>query len=1109
MRYRNHDTHRGSHRTWLRSFSLTLRGCVCLCVWLAIAGAWWNSAWAQENSAEIQGTATDVQEQVVPGAAIVVTSLDTGVVHHATTTSTGSFVVPLLPPGPYRVQAQASGFKTWETAPLVLAVGDIARLDIRLQVGSLTETVQVTGQAPALQTDSPTLGSLFTPQAIEELPLDGRNVTKLLQLSAGATPTSYGGMTSGARPDDRRPDSGVSVNGMYDDFNNNLLDGMDNNEGYIGTIILKPAIDGIEEVKLETNMYSADVGRTAGGVINIVTKNGSNQFHGSLHEFLRNQNLDARNFFAPPGPITPFHQNQFGGSLGGPIKHDRTFFFGDYEGFRQNESLIYVNTVPTAQERVGNFSGINPIFDPLTAQPNPAQPGTFLTSELPNDTIPQSRLDPVALNYMSLYPLPNAPGLSNNFTYAPIRTQRMDTFDTRIDHYFSERDVFFGRYSFADTDTFQPGSLPPANGIQPIGAPGTFPGPGYVRSQNVHLNWVHTFNPNMVLEAKAQYSRFWNQSLPANYGKDVSQQFGIPGSNVDLFSSGLDQVSPAGYTSLGDYEYIPLFTINNQTQYIANLSLLRSHHAIRVGVSVERRDITEYQSPDPRGDFSFNPDFTTNPNVANSGNSMASLLLGYPSSTYKNKFLVWPGYRYTEFGAYVQDDWRVKSWLSLNLGLRYDVFPQMTEVHNRISNWNLATGQDLIAGQNGVSDTAGLPTDWHTISPRVGFAAKLTPRTVLRGGFGISYLSWAMDMSIGETLRNAPFISTYTVLPSSPFIPANTIDQGFPAAVPQNPLQPSGSIAPVAPNVRPPYAEQYNVTLQRQLGNFVLSAAYVGVLARKQQVQPNVDMVSPSTLPILPRLPYLTQFRDVTSISYMMDVGNANYMGLQLTAEYRFNHGFSLLSNYTWSHLIDDYCGDEVGYGCYNWPQLINNWHLERANGAYDIRQRWTTMASYQLPFARGLSGIAGLLGKAWQVNGIFTVNTGLPFTINDDDALANTGGGDRPNIVGNPHLSNPTVQEWFNTAAFAFQPFGTIGNVGRDTLYTPGAVNLDFSLGKSFPLGSEKRTLQFRVESFNVLNHPNFGYPDSGLGDPSFGAISNTANYRSREIQFGLKFQF
>src|ERR1700722_2022791 len=268
MRYRNHDTHRGSHRTWLRSFSLTLRGCVCLCVWLAIAGAWWNSAWAQENSAEIQGTATDVQEQVVPGAAIVVTSLDTGVVHHATTTSTGSFVVPLLPPGPYRVQAQASGFKTWETAPLVLAVGDIARRDIRLQVGSLTEAVQVTGQAPALQTDTPTLGSLFPPQAIEELPLDGRNVSKLLQLSSGATPTSYGGMTSGARPDDRRPDSGVSVNGMYDDFNNNLLDGMDNNEGYIGTIILKPAIDGIEEVKLETNMYSADVGRTAGGVIN-------------------------------------------------------------------------------------------------------------------------------------------------------------------------------------------------------------------------------------------------------------------------------------------------------------------------------------------------------------------------------------------------------------------------------------------------------------------------------------------------------------------------------------------------------------------------------------------------------------------------------------------------------------------------------------------------------------------------------------------------------------------------------------------------------------------------------------------------------------------------
>jgi Carboxypeptidase regulatory-like domain len=1063
---------------------------------------------AQVTTAEIVGTVTDGNGAVVPGASIAVTSDETGIAHSTVSNASGEFVVPLLPIGQYAASVESNGFKTWKANQIVLSAGDHLRLTAVLELGAVHEQVEVTAQTPALQTDTSSLGNLVNSHAVEDLPLNGRNFMQLVQATAGASPGFQNGTPSGNRPDDRRLTSQASINGQPDNYNNQLLDGMDNNDAMVGTIIVKPSVDALQEIKIVTNVYGSDLGHTAGGVINLVTKSGTNTLRGSAYEFLRNQSLDAKNFFAPAGPITPFHQNQFGASLGGRIRKDRTFFFADYEGFRQTQSQVWVDTVPTPQERSGDFSAIGPIFDPLTTRPNPNNPGQYIRTAFAGKAIPASRIDPVSLAILGLYPLPQRPGLTNNFTYTPIRTQDADTFDTRIDHNLSERDAFYARYSFNNTTTLTPGALPAVNGVEPGGDASVYPGNTSQRAQNVHLNYVHTFSSNLVFEGKAGFSRLAISTLPLNFGKSVSEQYGIPGVNIDPDSSGLTLINIAGLNNLGGGTSLPLYTIDNVFQYMGNLSYTPGKHTLQAGVSFSRRQLTPFQSPNSRGTFSFDGNFTNDPSgaTAQSGNAVASFLLGYPASTTRTKYLVWPGLRFVEASAYIQDDWRVRPWLTLNLGVRYDLSPPFSEVDNRISNLNLATGQVLVAGQNGVSSTSGIPTNWHNFAPRIGFAATVLPRTVIRGGFGISYISYATNVGAGLTLHNPPFVSLYTVSPT-PLTPINTIDQGFPAPTPTSTS--TGGLSPVSLDLKTPYVEQYNLTLQREAAGFVFSASYVGALSRNQFMSPNVNLALPGPGAVDPRRVYHSVLPSASSINLTESAGTADYQALQITVEHRFKRGLSLLSSYTWSHNIDDYqrpAGGDPGSG--PWPQLVNDLHLEVANSDLDVRHRWTSMANYELPFGKSLKGFVGVIGKGWQVNGILTVQTGLPLTIYNAAPRANTGGGDRPNLVGVPYLSDPTINEWFNTAAFAAQPLFTIGNVGRNTIFGPGLKNLDFSLFKNFAL-TEKYTLQFRAESFNLTNTPNFAPPNGGFGTPAFGQISSTGNYISREIQFALKLAF
>ena len=1066
---------------------------------------------AQVTTADIVGTVTDASGAVLPGATITVENLDTGGVRKALSGSTGDYAFTLLPIGRYSVKAEATGFGGWSAAQVVLAVGDRLRLDVHMEVGQIGQSVEVTARTPALQSDSSSVGTLVNERAVQDLPLNGRNFVRLATLAAGANEGTTNGLATGNRPDDRRRNSSFQVNGQSDNRNNFLIDGMDNNERFIGTIIVRPSIDALAEFKLETNLYSAELGRTAGGVINAVTKSGSNTFHGSLFEFFRNEKVDAKNFFAPPGPTPAYKQNQFGGSLGGPIRKDKTFFFGDYEGFVLRQGLTFTSTVPTLAMRKGNFAGINPIFDPTTTRPDPNRPGVTLRDRFPNDQIPPDRINQVALNVLNLYPAPIFGGLVNNFSQSPVKRQRDQTFDAKVDHSFSANDVMFGRYSFNDTSTFLPPQLPKQGDIEAGGDNNQFAGPSTQRSQSSHLNYLHIFRPNLLAEFKAGYARFAIATLPPNYGNNVSQKLGIPGANVDADSSGLTSMVIAGFRGLGDSNFIPILTINNVFQYVGNVTYARAGHTFKLGVDVRRRQTSPFQSPQAKGQYTFNGNFTNDPSgtVSGSGNSIASMLLGFPSNTVRSKYLVSPGFRNTEFAAYIQDNWRVNRWLTLNLGLRYDLYTPQYEVANRIANADLDAGKIIIAGQNGISRSAGISGDYNNFAPRFGFAATVTPRTVIRGGIGLNY--YPISFGSGAALRNPPFVNLYTI-DTTPLAPINKISDGFPAPGPIDPLNPSGNLTTIARDIVNPYVIQYNFTVQRELSSgLVWSVGYVGALSRKQNLSPNINLALPRAGAIQPRRLYFSKFPSVASISQLSSWGTSNYHSLQTSVEHRFRAGLNLSGNYTWSHLIDDFSngsGKVGGFGAT--PQLVTNRRLERGNSDIDIRQRFVVLINYELPFGKGLKGAAGILAKGWQVNAIGVLQSGPTFTVLNGAARANTGGSDRPNQLRDASLPSDqrSLGRWFDTSAFVAQPLNTIGNAGRNTLFGPGRKSLDFSVFKDFAL-RERMKLQFRAESFNITNTPNFEVPGNQLGTAAFGVVSGTANTLPRNLQFALKLLF
>ena len=1131
---------------WVKSVVGGLRRAIplllCITCLFFVQSKW---ATAQVTTADIVGTVTDQSGAAVTSATVTDTNLATGVSQKTTVSSSGGFEFTLLQIGTHEVSVQAPGFKGY-TTQVTLAVGDRARVDAQLTVGQATETVTVAAATPALQTDESTVGTLIGSEATQNLPLNGRNVLNLITLSAGVTGGLSNAMNSGTRPDDRRQGSNFSANGQSDENNNNMIDGMDNNERFIGSVGVKPSIDAVEQIKVFTNLYTAEVSRSGGGVVDLITKSGGNRFHGTLYEFFRNDVFDARDFFATVGPKPELRQNQFGGSVGGPIKRDKAFFFFDYENYRLVKGVTNTSTVPTAYEE--------------------ANPGDFSDLGPGCPVIPPSMFGPahIGLNYFKLYPAPNKvvapPGTnctppSNNYSFTGGQTQFTSTYDAKVDWRFTAADSMYARYTYNTVASFIPGNYPLVNGINPGAGPyGNFAGPASDQEQSGALGYTHLFTSNLIMDLRAQYLRLNNESNPVNVGKDVATSFGFPCNSVSCVnvpgltpSTGLPNLTfTHGYGSLGDADYVPLLDQNNTFQYMGVVSWVKHSQSLKMGASLIRRQGSESQSAHPRGQLNITG--------LETGNDLGDMLEDYASSVTRGNTLLTPSLRAWEVGLYVQDDWRLKPNLTLNLGLRWDLYTPFTAANGDFANFDPKLGLLISPNLPGVQKsnaTLGVTDDYTDFAPRVGFEYEFKPGMVFRGGYGIGY--YPGNDASGALMRNAPGTfnfgcgnTTYTTAGActGAYQAADgsgyNMDGSMPVpvvnvALATDPANYAGTtILGTAFNYRNPFLQQYSVNVENDFAGNVVTIAYVGnhgnrlVLNATNQNQLPFPIADGGTYPY-PDLPGV-------GIQLRSTVMRSNYNSLQVSVQRRIRNGLAGNVNYTWSHnttnaqVIDE--GQAVG-NCVG-PCHVDNgfgqavtynsyYQYDYGNADIDTRNRLALTMIYDLPFGKTTTGPMGLLVKGWSANAIYYAQTGIPFTVQNNNGLTSGIGlgNDRPNVVASTQPGfHKNINQWFDTSRFKLQAQGLLGNEERNQVYGPGAQALAFSVFKSFPI-HEAVNLQFRAESFNLFNTPTFGQPGANIqgyapdgtavATGGFGQISATAapSATPRQIQLALKLIF
>ena len=1092
-----------------------------------------------QTTSGLTGTVTDLSGATMPGAKVTLTSAETGAQRESTSNEAGTYEFTALQPGNYTLTFQKEGFAQVTSAAIRLEVNQVARLDVSMHPGAVNENIQVTAAAALLESSNSQIGQVIETKAVSDLPLNGRNFAQLAILGTGVVGVGFGPsgtIGSGTRPDDPRPGAELMSNGNREMTNDYLLDGVDDNFRRNGLITLRPTVEDILEFKIQTNLFGAEQGRNSGATVDVVTKSGTNSYHGSAFELLRNNDFDARNFFNAVGTPQPeYHQNQFGGSMGGPIIHNKVFFFADYEGFRKLQgTTTSVNTVPTAAERGGNFSGIpQAIYDPATLVAAPGTASGYTRQPFAGNIIPASRFDPVTSRVIQAYPLPSVATLANNQFTNPVLGQNNDTGDGRIDWNLNANNTIFGRFSRQDTLTNTPSTfgfrtVPGLSVPVSLGNSTNYAGRAPMSNYNAVVAYTHVFSSTFLVDMRMGYTRFAMRNVDSTApttAPGLGQMLGVPNSNQEPESLGFPIFVINGYTGIGGPTAIPTIRYENTFNPITNFTKTLGRHTLKWGASLVRRQIIDFQDNSGNGTYSFDSTFDNNPNSAgNTGNAMASFLLGVPGAVAQAFQLAWAGTRLLEVGTYVADDWRVTNRLTLNLGLRWEYLPPPVEVANRYANFNTQTGKVLIAGYNSDANV-GIKAQHKMFAPRFGFAYQLDNKTVLRGGFGIFYNASGNGGALYRLHRQLPFGATTTVVINELSPTYLTVAQGLPpnpslnvASIANNP---TGTWYSIPSNYKNAYAEQFNFGVERELPfNIVLKASYLGNLGRDLDVTYNINQPVPGPGPVGPRELLYTIAPGVSGDNYAATDGLSAYHSLQVTAQKRFSSGLSFLSAYTYSHSIDDVPLQEGGGGDGPVPQDPLHRNLDFASSSFDIRHRFTQTLNYYLPIGKGQrldlgKAWANKVFGGWQLNIILTAQTGLPFTPVLANSVANTNSSSRPNINSgvNAALSNPALNDWFNTsfnvpgAAWSTPALYTFGDAGRNILVGPGRFNLDTSLFKDVAV-SERVHVQFRGELFNVLNHPQFDLPNATIGNAQAGIISTTLG-TPRDIQLGLRLMF
>jgi hypothetical protein len=1064
---------------------------------------------AQGVTGSITGVVQDTSAAVVPKSSVTARSVDSGRQWTTTTNEAGIYNLPALPPGQYTLHVEVPGFKRLVTNAITLEVNQIARLDLTVEVGAVAETVEVTSAAPLLQTESTQLGTVISGNTTVNLPLNGRNFAQLTLLAPGVVTYDISSFTStggGGRP---------LVNGNRAQANNFRIDGLDANETQDNGIGYSPNVDAIQEFKMITTNPPAEYGNSMGAIVNTSLKSGSNRFHGSLFEFVRNDHMDANTWFgnATNQPRPQFSQNVFGGTLGGPIRRNRLFFFVDYQGTRRARGLTAsVRTLIPEAWRRGDLSSLTKrLYDPQNQTPGPN--GSVVREPFPNNQIPGSRISPVARSLFSdpsIYPLPLTSANANNWNGAGRQNVASDIGDIKIDYTARASDNLSGRISAGETND----SMRDALRVNP-----TTPGVNTPRS--LVLTWNHTFSPSVLNEARAGVNRTKATTLTTDTGNigNFAEQIGIPGGNSP--GPGLPLLTISDVSSIGARGSDSI-AASTTYQYTDSVTVSKGRHIVKTGAEVLRYQQNRFYGSNNGlfGAFTFSGAYTQQIGVANTGSGVADFLLGFPIDVGKSVAVGW-GHRSTRMGFFAQDDFKMRRNLTLNLGLRYEYITPYVEVNDRQTSYDLSTGKQLFAGRDGNSRALYEPYK-KGFQPRFGLAwtpQRFGGKAVVRMAYGIlNYLE-----STGTNRRlpmNPPYVYDFFLQYDNRFI-GQRISDGFPTfgAAAAASGGPSGSIRVFPDVLKPAIIQQWNVTVEHQLAsNLTVSAGYVGqdathlVMSDRYWSQPVLG-----TGPIQQRRRIYPVMPLVTEVVVTNPVLKQNYQGFQLSVRKRLSSGFEFLSAYTWSHTMSDnagFYGTTVG----NVPNMMQDYGNRKAEwgpASMDIRHNWISSYNYELPFGRGKQYLSGaprvvdaVLG-GWMTSGVLTFRTGLPLTIGESPDTSNAGSlAPRPDQIRDGNLPRGVrgPDGWFDTTAFVRQAPNTFGNAGTGTIRDPGIANVDFSLQKSFRV-SEGMRFEFRAEAFNLTNTPVFTGVGRTLGTATFGRI--TAAQAERELQLGLKLYF
>jgi hypothetical protein len=1155
-----------------------------------------------QATGSFSGNVVDKSGSALPGAAVTATAQATGLARSGKTDTTGHYLIPLLPVGVYTLRVDAAGFGSAESRDLHLQVDEARELDFTLAPKTVVESVAVSGEAVAVETTNPSLGQVITSQEVADLPLNGRDFVQLATLTAGATaetnPNSF--FTSGSDSEvAARGSFSLSVGGSRPNSTDWLLDGVDNNELTAGGIGVFSSIDDIQEFKVLTYTYSAEYGTRAGPTVLVTTKGGTNDIHGSLFEFVRNTDLDAKSYFATSAE--KFNLNQFGGSVGGPIRKNKTFFFVDGEQKYQRHGITFTGLVPSLAMRGGDFSadpygntlsGIGANFTPVIANPNMVgtanayfqcdSSGNPLTARADGsqaagvncNKIPAGLIDPIGQAMMKIYPAPNAnagnPNASYNYVNEPVRSLNDTKFDARLDHTLSEKDNLFGRFSYEQAFSFVPGGAPGLAEANAFGSNENI----INHARNIGLGETHVFSASMVNQATVGYNRIFDYIASAGNFACGSAILGIAGADLGCSASGTPSAGgtysqglvstevTSGYWALGDRGYSPFQGGTDIFSFKDDLDLTRGKHEIHAGLDFRANQMNV-------GTAAFGSGFWLVGTFGNfsgagvaPGDPEADLLMGMTGGAIHDQTYdgATTGRRWNVYRPFVEDDWRITPSLTLNLGVAWDMTTPVTEVHNRMANYipSATGGQLLIAGQNGVSRSAGINMFWGAYEPRVGATWKVlgSDKTVLRLGFGIYHDSswnqgaqglWQNPPNLGESdhfpntfSAGCPFSTSYCATKLGQTVEdVPTTSGGFALLpTPQNVASFVGTYYYQPTNFQPGRVHQYNANVERQLpGNVVLTAGYAGSVGGHLLVIGNdLNTSSPSacgtagyTLGCLPSgAPYEYPYNppNFNAVLLFGDVGKTHYNSMQIKAETKTpKHGLYALVAYTYSRTFDNGLSDGLGselsapyFPLPNWENL--DWSLSQIN----LNQSFIGSVIYDLPIGKGKA-----LGSNWndvtnavlgnlQVTLIERLSSGFPVPLidsnNQSGTAFNTGGDsynfNRPDQVSgkNPYAANHGQHQWINPAAFAAPAAGKLGNAARVPVTGPDFVNSDFSLVKQFALPRKEMGLNFRAEFFNLFNHAQYGMPVNDINASGFGAVNSTVN-NPRLIQLALKLSF